>query len=129
MNKIGNQYIKNAKAFFPVIGKAERRFFKNLVLNIEDYCEENVVTTIEELNESFGSPSELVHTYYATVNTETILKQIKLSRTIKIVCAIFITIALTVASLYSGIIYSEHQMIKEQQMFMEEITIWSHFIN
>ena len=55
MNKLCKEYINEIKAMFPVKGKEERKYIKNLSKDIEDYCEEADATTKEELYKNYGS--------------------------------------------------------------------------
>ena len=49
MNKICKQYISEVKSFFPIMGKSEKRYVTKLKANIESYCEDEEITTKEEL--------------------------------------------------------------------------------
>ena len=54
MNKICKQYISEVKSFFPIMGKSEKRYVTKLKANIESYCEDEEITTKEELYEKYG---------------------------------------------------------------------------
>lgn len=60
MNTICRQYIKNAQSFFPIIGKEERKYLKNLELTINEYCEEKSISSLNSIYEDFGMPFEIV---------------------------------------------------------------------
>ena len=57
MNKICKQYISEVKSFFPIMGKSEKRYVTKLKANIESYCEDEEITTKEELYEKYGFES------------------------------------------------------------------------
>ena len=82
MNNLCKQYIKNAKTLFPIIGKTEKEYLKKLELNVQDYCEESSVSSIEELYRDFGSPSEVVNSYFSSVDLDYLLKRISISKKI-----------------------------------------------
>ena len=78
--------------FFPIVGKAEKKYLRNLKSNLEDYCEEKSVTSLEELYQGFGAPSEVVNTYYSSVDIDYILGQIKRTRIIRNSLVIFVVL-------------------------------------
>lgn len=123
MNKIAKEFAKNAKAFFPIYTYREREYIKNLELNIEDYCEDNYIDSLEDLYQKYGNPSDVVHSYFSNCNSEYVLKQLRLAKTIKL-CIASIIIAIFVAlSAYCVRLYSEYQVLAEQQIYFEENTI------
>ncbi len=67
MNKLCKEYINEIKAMFPVKGKEERKYIKNLSKDIEDYCEEADATTKEELYKNYGTPVDVAEYFSATV--------------------------------------------------------------
>lgn len=123
MNNICKQYIKNVKAFFPAFGKNEKRYLKNFKLNVEEYFEENPICSLEELYQNFGSPSEVINTYYAHVDINYILKQIKRTKAIKAFILSLIIFALISVSVYCISLYSEYETFKNQEIFFEETFI------
>lgn len=47
MSKLKQRYLKEVKSFFPIMGKPERRHLKKLSEQINDYCLEKEVFSIE----------------------------------------------------------------------------------
>lgn len=123
MNSLIKQYIKNTKAFFPVIGKQEKKYLKRLELHIQDYCEDNSVSSLDDLYQNFGTPAEVLNTYYLTVDTEYILKQVKKSHIIKTCLIILITSCLIMTVFHCAIKYRTQKIFEEQQIFSEEYII------
>ena len=123
MNNLAKQYIKNAKALFPLMNKDEKKYFEKLSINVEDYCETKSVSSIEELYRNFGTPSDIANSYFSNANLDYILKQIKRTKTIKFSLITIIVSALIVVSTYCYILYSSHQVYLEQQIFMEDTII------
>lgn len=123
MDNLAKQYIKNAKALFPLMNKDERKYFKKLRINVEDFCEVNSVSSIEELYRDFGTPSDIANSYFSNADLDYILKQIKRTKIIKISLITIIVSVLIVVSTYCYILYSSHQVYLEQQIFMEETYI------
>ena len=49
MSKLKQRYLKEVKSFFPIMGKPERRHLKKLSEQINDYCLEKEVFSIDDL--------------------------------------------------------------------------------
>ena len=47
MSKLKQRYLKEVKSFFPIMGKPERRHLKKLSEQINDYCIEKEVSSID----------------------------------------------------------------------------------
>ena len=123
MDKICKQYIKNAKALFPILGKPEKDYFKKLELNINDYCQESSTTSLEKLYKDFGTPSEVANSYFSNVNTDYIVKQIRRTKAIKTTLIAIIILTLVAVSAYCAVLQSSYKVFKEEQMFSEETVI------
>ncbi len=123
MNNLTKQYLKNIKAFFPIVGKQEKNYLKKLEIHIEDYCEDNVISSLEDLYKNFGNPAEIVNTYYSTIDTEHILKQIKKSHIIKTCLIVLITSCLILVTFHCAISYRTQQIFEKQQLFSEDYII------
>ena len=123
MSKISKEYIKEVKAMFPVKGKKERLYLKNLARDVEMLCEEENITSKEELYEKYGKPIEVVAEYFATVETDYVLKKLRISRHIKALVAIVITAILITTLIYSFNIYGEYKIAKSQEVVICDKTI------
>lgn len=94
--------------------------FQNLVV---DYCEDHSISSLQELYKEFGTPNEVLHSYYLNADIRYILQRIRITKLLKRFL-IFITIlALIVSASYCLYLYSEYQTIKKQQIFFEETII------
>ena len=47
------------------MGKSEKRYVTKLKANIESYCEDEEITTKEELYEKYGLPNNVVNDYFS----------------------------------------------------------------
>ena len=78
---VTRRYIRRCKSCFPVYGKEERRFLKALKQQIEDYAHNNEGISYEQLEETFGTPLDVVNEYFNSVEEERLLtKRITLSK-------------------------------------------------
>lgn len=80
MNSYIDSYIKQAAAFFPVIGKPERSYLAQLSHSIEDYFSENKPDSPEKLIQVFGRPQSIVRDYLAHSDTQRIVARIRMRK-------------------------------------------------
>lgn len=120
MTKLCKEYIKEVKAMFPVKGKQERKYIKQLRTDVEDYCEESNATTKEELYENYGNPVDVVAEYFSATGVPYVIKKIRISKYIKALVAVIIAILISLSTLYANILWEEHQAIMRQEMVYAE---------
>lgn len=123
MNKLCKEYIKEVKAMFPVKGKKERKYIKQLSNDIEDYCEESNATTKEELYENYGNPVDVVAEYFSAIGAPYVIKKIRISKYIKALIAVIIAVILVLSTVYGVVLWEEHQMIMREEMVFVETVI------
>lgn len=70
MEKLAKEYVNNAKSLFPILGKSKRNYLKALEQDIEEYCIENNINSLDELYSSYGSPTDAVHSFYQTIDMD-----------------------------------------------------------
>lgn len=80
------KYIKSCKRLFPVYGKYEKQFLNKIKQQINEYVEAFPNTTYEELIDQFGSPKDVVISYYESIDDDYLLKKTNLVKTIRIFC-------------------------------------------
>lgn len=123
MNKSCKEYIKEIKAMFPIKGRAERKYIKKLSNDVEEYCEDAGVISKEDLYENYGTPFNVVESYFTVTGISYVSKKLKISKYIKILISVIIDIALIISSLYAYIIWEEHEMIMREEMVGVETVI------
>ena len=123
MDRIAKQYANNAKSFFPIYTSREKEYIRKLELNMEDYCEDNNIVSLEELYQKCGTPSDVAHTYFSTCDSEYILKKLRLAKIIKISVISLVIVAFMALSFYCATLYSEYKVFAEQQIYFEEDAI------
>jgi hypothetical protein len=116
MNKICKKYISEVKTFFPVMGKNERKYIKKLNENIEGYCEEANITSKQELYDNYGNPNDVVNDYCSTVDTDYIIKKIKISKYIKFFIATILVLITIATSTYCVLLYNSYQTAARQEV-------------
>lgn len=123
MNTLCKQYIRNVKALFPTIRKSERAYLKKLGQNLAEYCEENTIVTLEDLYKDFGTPADVINSYYSTVDIDYLCKQIRVSKMVKSALIVLMISALVVTATYCSVLYGEYQDFKQSAIFSEETFI------
>ena len=123
MNKLCKEYIKEVKAMFPVKGKKERKYIKQLSKGVEDNCEESNATTKEELYENYGNPVDVVAEYFSAIGAPYVIKKIRISKYIKALIAVIIAVILVLSTVYGVVLWEEHKMIMREEMVFVETVI------
>lgn len=77
MNRhVYKEYIKEIKMIFPVKGKQERKYIKNLSNDVADFCENENIESKEELYDSYGTPIEVVSHYFSAKEVPYVVNKI-----------------------------------------------------
>lgn len=123
MNPLCRRYLSEAKSFFPIMGKKERKFLTTLANTIEDYCETEKTSSLDDIYNAFGKPQSIITSYLDTVDTTSLVKKIQLSKWIKRGVLIFLVLALISVSIFGITTYNTYEALKQQQIFFEEETL------
>lgn len=108
-----NRYYKDIKKMFPVNGKKEKIYLKKIKEQIDEYDK----ASYEDLENQFGSPIEIVKSYYDTIDSQYLLKRINIKRIVSITC-VFV---LTIVCLYFG--YRTYILNKAYEDFHSSIPV------
>lgn len=77
MNKDVKKYLKNVKLLFPIFSKSERMYYQQLKDTLlKNY--NNSAISYNDIVEKIGEPYELVQAYYEEVNTQQLMKKLKI---------------------------------------------------
>lgn len=83
MNKLCEQYIRNIKSLFPIMGKSEKKYIQQLIPEILDCIETGNITSIEALYDAFGAPHDIINNYFSLADMDTLVDRIRLNKWIK----------------------------------------------
>lgn len=122
-NNICQQYTKNIKSLFPIMGKEEKKYIKQLSVEVEDCLDNENLQNLDELYEKFGNPNDVVNNYYRLFDIDKLIKRIRISKWIKCGISIFLVIALMASLFWGYITYRDYKIFSEEQAFYEELTI------
>ncbi len=112
MNKYIKQYCKHVETLFPVIKKEERLYLNKLENQLEDFCDEHPIHSLNQLYDEYGVPSNIVNDYYSSLDTDRVIeriKQAKIARVIILFMLILTLLASTVAVTKSVLYYKAYQ--------------------
>lgn len=119
MNKICKEYISDAKKFFPIMGRQERHFLRKISGDIEDLIEEENITSKTELIKKYRKPYEVANNYYCSfIDTDLIVKRIKISKYIKAFISTLIVIILLSASVSIYFWNDSHETSKREEIIV-----------
>ena len=122
MNKVCKEYISDVKKFFPIMGNDERIFLRGLNGQIEEFYEDKNITSKQELFEQYRQPYEIVNDYYESVDTEKIIKKIKVSKHVKTLISVLIALILITFSIFiTFFIQRQNQFYKEEIVVSETV--------
>ena len=105
------------------MGKEERKYIKQLSVEIEDCLNNENIQNIDELYMKFGSPSDIVNNYFRLFDTDRLIKRVRISKWIKCGIVIFLVIALTISLIWGYTTYHTYKIFSEEQSFYEKLTI------
>ena len=120
MNKLAKNYMKSVKYFFPIIGRKEKEYLKSLEITIEDFCETNSISSIEDIYCDFGLPSEVANSYFSAIDTEYLMKRINLVKRIKTLMIVIVLILLAGLVIYGLYLNHSYNLLQEQLIFFEK---------
>ena len=106
--------------------RMEKTYLKKMTTDVEDFCEENNITTIDELYQNYGTPEDVVHNYISLLDRKTLVKHINTAKLVKII-AVSILVAVTIATTIWGVYkYNIFQIEKRQEVVISYETIQSY---
>lgn len=119
------KYIRRCKNCFPVYGKEEQQFLKRLRHQMEEYAQENPGVTYQQLEEWFGTPIDIVKSYYDSLEDEDrLIDRACFSRTLKKVMIIILMVISIIGVYDSAIMYFSYLDGKDSKVIYEGSTIY-----
>ena len=119
------KYIRRCKNCFPVYGKEEQQFLKRLRHQMEEYAQENPDVTYQQLEEWFGTPIDIVKSYYDSLEDEVrLIDRACFSRTLKKVMIIILMVISIIGVYDSAIMYFSYLDGKDSKVIYEGSTIY-----
>lgn len=120
MNKICKEYISEIKSLFPMNRRMEKTYLKKMTTDVADFCEENNITTIEELYQNYGTPEDVVHNYVSALNRKDLINHINTAKLVKITAVSVLVAALIATTIWGIYKYNIYQIDKRQEVVISE---------
>ena len=117
------RYIRKIRHCFPIYGKEERKYLKELNTYLDEYMERNPEASEEEIIQEFGSPSNVAGEYLLGADEKYLLKRLQLSHFIKLGISLFIILVLLYNIYISYLAYLDYKDALNYQISTEEISI------
>lgn len=114
------QYMKELSKYFLFIRKPERKFFRRLRKQMEEYAEDLPDSDYHAFVKQFGTPQEVAANYYRNVNGDILIKHLKIRRCLFGLIFFILFLVLSI-SVYSRI------LLQKSIEYGEEIDI-QHYI-
>ena len=100
------KYLKDCRRLFPIYGDSERQHLKRLKSHIQEYWTEHGGNcSYDDLVTQFGSPAEVVASYYDSVDENRLLRSINFMEYFRIFAVILISLLIIFLSYKSYILY------------------------
>lgn len=106
-----NRYLNECKQFFPFITKKEKNFLNRLDASLNEFIEINKSYNYEDLLHFFGTPKEVVISYFKNCDEDYLIRKIKISCLSK--NFLFFNLILSIVGI-SIVIFSTSKMSKKQ---------------
>lgn len=123
MRSSKDRYSGEIKVLFPVYGKAEKDFLKQLVVRINEFSNDNEEAEYEDYLEEFGMPKEIVSAYYESIEFEYLLHKMKVRNMIKKAVFIIMTILTLLCIWFFCLFYIGYIDSNDSIITHKEITI------
>lgn len=123
MNKYCKQYISDIKTIFPIMGKSEKKYIASLASDLEDCCDEESIESIDILYTKYGTPAEVVNNYFSIMDTDQIIKKIRMAHFIKMAIFIIMIIMLVASVCWEINLYNTYKIFESNQPYSIETTI------
>lgn len=122
VNKAIKRYLKEIRNLLPVYGRKEKAFVMMIKTSIlETYGTESTVG-YDMICSEFGSPKEIVISYFAEVEDDELYKRVRFSKMIKIV-AIFIVLIVAATAVFKSILLYDSYKKSVDAIITQEVTV------
>ena len=122
VNKEIKRYLKERKNLLPVYGRKEKAFVMMIKTSIlETYGTESTVG-YDMICSEFGSPKEIVISYFAEVDDDELYKRVRFSKMIKI-AAIFIVLIVAATAVFKSILLYDSYKKSVDAIITQEVTV------
>lgn len=90
---------------------------------VSTYLENNDDISLDDIEQHFGTPSEIVSEYIDSIDPAELYKRLSTSRMIKISTMIVVAVVVIIGIIWTALFYSDYLESKEQYIEREVITV------
>lgn len=105
------------------MGKEEKKYIKQLSIEVEDFLDNENLNSLNELYEEFGNPNEIVNNYFRLFDTDRLIQKVRINKWIRFGIVILLVISLIASLIWGYTTYRTYKVFSEEQSFYEELTI------
>ena len=117
------KYMSQIKASFPFLGIRERKYIKELELDIKQYCETNNPTSLSDLYSDYALPINIVKDFYNKEEKSLLFSRLKLVALFKKLSVCTIILLIIAASFYVTKTYIEYKEYADSRVVIIEEVI------
>lgn len=117
------KYLKQCRSFFPIYGKQEKKYLRNLKIQLQEYLFEFPNATYDDFIQHFGPPSDIIIDYYNNIDCTKLLHKMNIVKNTKKFFAVCICLLIIFFSYRSYVVYQAYLDAKETIIIHEETTI------
>ena len=122
MNDI-TKFEKMVRDMFPIYGPYEKRFYTDLKQNIAEFCEYKEHIAFLDLQEKFGSPTDIIQDYLDNVDPDYLIRQLSRTKYIRFSCSFIVLGIIVVLTVWNITNYISYKTFQENLPAMEKTTI------
>ena len=105
MEKYVKEYAANIRKTFPKYGKKEKMYVRHLLVGVQEYILVHPICSLDELENVFGTPAEIVSSYWSEMNSEELVQEMRQNDRIRKLIYSGITVAVVVWLVFCGTRY------------------------
>lgn len=102
------EYIKTVRHLFPIMGKPEKAYLRNLGDSIQDFFAEHPPDSTEEVITQFGPPEDVVNSYLASAEPDYLIMRIKRAKLWRILAGCSLAVLLVAVAIFSYQLWLEY---------------------
>lgn len=108
-NRAARRYLRNVRDWLPCSGKLKREIMARIKNVLDDYLAEHPEADFAELSRRFGLPEQIAASYVEDMDTEELLRNLRIRRRIVgiVTCTALIVITLWAGTVTYAIIHNE----------------------
>lgn len=123
MNRNSKKYFRDIKTMIPSKGAQEKRLVRDYKTRIAELNEKNPNITYDELQQTLGTPVDIITSYYEGADTDYIIKSVRTTRIIRIGICCMLILTLSAFAVSAGINVRLYQDIHQGIVTHEKIVI------